>query len=64
MNKMKTPKNPSEISVEWLRGMLISEPSANKIVSIEIDKNFGPVSLLGKAVRVKISYTDKESDPK
>lgn len=64
MNKIKAPKNPSEISVEWLREMLINEPSANKIVSIEIDKNFGPASLLGKAVRVKINYADEECEPK
>jgi hypothetical protein len=63
-NIMKIPESPSEISVEWLREMLINESSANKIVSIEIDKNFGPVSLLGKVVRVIINYAEEVTEPK
>lgn len=61
MSDIKTPESPSEISAEWLRGMLNDEPSANKIVSVETDKDFGPASLLGKAARVKIGYADQES---
>ena len=38
--------------------------SGNKIISIKIDKNFGPISLLGKAVRVMIDYANEKSEPK
>ena len=44
--------------------MLDSKASGSEIVSIEIDKNFGPWSLLGKAVRVKLDYAGAESEPK
>lgn len=53
---MKIPQSPSEITAEWLNNLLFPKISNNKIISIEIDKNFGPWSLLGKAVRIKIEY--------
>lgn len=61
---MKIPKSPPEITTEWLNEVLFPRVSDSKIVSIEIDKDFGPWSLLGKAVRVKITYADAESKPK
>jgi hypothetical protein len=61
---MKTPESTVEITAEWLKQMLLDETLARGLVSIEIDKNFGPTSLLGKAVRVKIDYVDTESEPK
>ena len=62
--EIRTPELASEITVEWLREILSEKPSSHGIVSIEIDKNFGPISLLGKAVRVKIDYADAENEPK
>lgn len=61
---MKIPKSPSEITAEWLRNMLIAEAFGSKIVSMEIDQNFGPWSLLGKVVRVKINYANEKSEPR
>lgn len=61
---VKTPESVSEITTEWLKEILSNEPSASKIVVMEIDKEFGPVSLLGKAARVKIDYVDGEGEPK
>jgi hypothetical protein len=61
---MKAPKYPAEITVEWLRSVLVSEAASSEIVSIEIDKNFGPWSLLGKAVRVKLNYLVAGCEPK
>ncbi|MFA6047512.1 MAG: oxidoreductase family protein [Parcubacteria group bacterium] len=60
---MKIPKSSLEITPEWLNDVLHSV-SSGEITSIEIDKNFGPWSLLGKAVRVKINYAKKEVEPK
>lgn len=60
---MKAPKSPAEITAEWLN-YILSEDSGSEIVSIEIDKNFGPWSLLGKAVRVKLNYSGAGSEPK
>lgn len=61
---MKTPQSPSEITVGWLNKLLFPQISKSKVVSIEIDKNFGPWSLLGKAVRVKIDYAMPGTGPK
>jgi hypothetical protein len=61
---MKNPNSPSEITAEWLESILFPKASERRIASIEIDKNFGPWSLLGKAVRVLINYIEAESEPK
>lgn len=61
---MKIPQVPAEITAEWLNDLIFPSISNNKIVSIEIDKNFGPWSLLGKAVRIKIKYATSGSEPK
>ncbi|KKP68484.1 MAG: hypothetical protein UR66_C0005G0031 [Candidatus Moranbacteria bacterium GW2011_GWE1_35_17] len=61
---MKIPKSPAEITAEWLDSVLFSKTSNSEIASIEIDKDFGPWSLLGKAVRIKISYTTSGCEPK
>jgi len=58
---IKAPNLPSEITVEWLNNVLASEISGAKIISMEIDQNFGPESLLGKAVRLNLQLSDKES---
>ena len=63
-NKMEAPISTSEITAEWLETVISQDFSNSKINSIEIDKNFGPVSLLGKAVRVIINYTDEKTGPK
>ncbi len=60
----KVPKYPSEITAEWLNDMLFPEASNNKIASIELDKDFEPWSLLGKAVRIKIYYLVLGCKPK
>ncbi|EKE21789.1 MAG: hypothetical protein ACD_7C00126G0013 [uncultured bacterium] len=61
---MKIPKSPSEITAEWLNSVLFSKTSNSEIASIEIDKDFGPWSLLGKAARVKINYVTSGCEPK
>lgn len=61
---MKTPESPAEITAEWLNDVLFPKTSGNEIVSIEIDKDFGPWSLLGKAVRVKLNYSTTGCEPK
>jgi len=61
---MDEPKSPADITAEWLNDVLVTEVAKNKIVSAEIDKNFGPWSLLGKAVRVKLDYSTAGSEPK
>jgi hypothetical protein len=61
---MKVPKSPSEITAEWLNDLLFPGDADNKIIAIEIDKDFGPWSLLGKAVRVKLNYANTECEPK
>jgi thiamine kinase-like enzyme len=61
---MNEPKSPSEITTEWLNKALFPEISDGKIVSMEIDENFGPWSLLGKAIRVKLNYATPECEPK
>lgn len=61
---IKVPESTLEITAEWLNSVLFAGALDNKIASIEIDKNFGPASLLGKAVRVLIDYVDEESKPK
>ena len=63
-NNVKAPESPSEITAEWLDDVLFSENSNSKITSIELDKDFGPWSLLGKAVRVKIGYAVSGYEPK
>lgn len=63
-SNINAPQSPSEISAKWLNDILFPKNSNSEIVSIEIDKDFGPSSLLGKAVRVKIDYADAESEPK
>ena len=55
----KTPESASEITAEWLKSVLHPDVFDCEIVSIEIDKNFEPWSLLGKAVRVKLNYAAK-----
>jgi hypothetical protein len=65
MNKqLDAPNSPTEITVEWLQNILFPKTSGSEIVSIEIDKDFGPWSLLGKAVRVKLDYSKTGSEPK
>jgi len=61
---METPKSPSEITAKWLNGVLFPKFSDCKISSIEIDKDFGPWSLLGKAIRVKLNYATAKNEPK
>lgn len=61
---IKIPETPSEITTEWLKSVLHSITNSDKIVSVEIDKNFGPWSLLGKAVRVKINHEVFGCEPK
>ena len=61
---MNIPNNSSEITAEWLSSVLFPVSAERKIASIEIDDNFGPWSLLGKAVRVKIKYLKKGMEPK
>lgn len=62
--KIKNPESVSEITVEWLKEILSNEPSTSKIVAMEVDNNFGPWSLLGKAVRIKIDYVTSECEPR
>lgn len=62
--QLDIPQSPSEITAEWLNNVLFPKTVGNKIVSAEIDKNFGPWSLLGKAVRVKLNYSRAGSEPK
>jgi thiamine kinase-like enzyme len=63
-NKIITPQYPSEITAEWLGSILFPEKSkCNSAVSMEIDNSFGPWSLLGKAVRVKLKYSGEECAP-
>lgn len=62
--KIESPQSPSEITVEWLRSMLGHESFGGKIISFEVDKNFGPWSLLGKAIRVKLDYGEMQLEPK
>lgn len=62
--KVNTPGSASEITADWLKTILKNEPLADSIASIEIDQNFGPISLMGKAVRVKINYTNEQHQPK
>ncbi|EKE22183.1 MAG: hypothetical protein ACD_7C00024G0002 [uncultured bacterium] len=61
---MKIPQSPAEITAEWLDSVIFPGASSGKISSIELDKNFGPWSLLGKAVRIKINYANSGYEPK
>lgn len=63
LKNIKTPESPADITTEWLKTML-PEDSANMLVNFEIDKNFGPWSLLGKAIRIKLNWSKPESEPK
>lgn len=63
-DSIKNPESATEITAEWLEKVLFSEYPNGRIASIEIDKDFGPWSLLGKVVRVNINYSDLESEPK
>lgn len=60
---LKIPESPSEISAEWLNSVLFPGASNKEIISIELDSSFGPWSLLGKAVRVKIDYAASGCGP-
>ncbi len=60
---INVPESAAEINVHWLKYVLRAEPAADYITSIELDKNFGPISLLGKTVRVMIHYTNERSGP-
>ncbi len=61
---IRAPESVSEISVDWLKQILRDQPASDDIISIELDRSFGPISLLGKAVRVKIGYADERGEPK
>ncbi|MDP1833435.1 MAG: DUF1679 domain-containing protein [Candidatus Moranbacteria bacterium] len=61
--KIKTPQSPSEITTEWLEGIL-NNTSTNEIVSIESDDRFKPGGHLGKIEKVKITYASPEFEPK
>lgn len=62
--KNEAPQSPTEITVEWLKNTLEHESFGEKINSFEIDNNFGPWSLLGKAIRLKLDYGSMELEPK
>ncbi len=62
--KMKDPESPPEITVDWIKHVLRNEHSVGRITSVQIDEDFSPISLLGKAVRVKILYADESSEPR
>lgn len=62
-NTIETPESPSEITLEWLKNILKQEQLGSDIISFEIDKDFGPWSLLGKAIRVKLDYGTAKHGP-
>ena len=57
------PESASEITPALLKKVLHREPSVSKLVSIEIDRDFGTWSLLGDIVRVKLNYSISECEP-
>jgi hypothetical protein len=63
LKKIKTPESQAEITTEWLKTVL-PEVSRNELVNFESDKNFGPWSLLGKAIRLKLDWSTPECEPK
>ncbi len=59
----KGPESASEITLDLVKKILQREPSVSKLVSIEIDSDFGCWSLLGDIVRVKLNYSESECGP-
>jgi len=61
--EIKDPESASDITLDLVKTVLRREPSASKLVSIEIDKDFGSWSLLGDIVRVKLNYSESGCQP-
>ena len=59
----KDPESASDITLDLVKTVLQREPSICKLVSIEIDRDFGSWSLLGDIVRVKLNYSESECEP-
>ena len=60
---MKTPKSASDITVDWLRSVLLWERPGCEPVSAEVEPDFGGPSLLGKIARVRLSYAAQGCGP-
>ena len=58
---MITPKESSEITVEWLTEALLSKGWEDRPTSIEVDSHFGEVSQLGEVSRVILKYKEGAS---
>jgi hypothetical protein len=58
------PESASEITLDLVKKVLHNEPSVSKLVSIEIDSDFGSWGLLGDIARVKLNYAESECEPK
>lgn len=60
---IKNPESASEITSGLVKSILQREPSISKLVSVEIDRDFGSWSLLGDIVRIKLNYSESECEP-
>ena len=60
---IKNPESASEITLDLVKKVLQRDPSVNKLVSIEIDRDFGSWSLLGDIVRVILNYSESGCEP-
>lgn len=60
---LTTPESASDITVDWLKNALLWERPGCEPVSVEVEPNFGGWSLLGRLVRVRLSYAAPECGP-
>ncbi|UCD10157.1 MAG: DUF1679 domain-containing protein [Dehalococcoidales bacterium] len=60
---IKYPESESGITLDLVKRVLQRESSVNRLVSIDIDRDFGSWSLLGDIVKVKLNYSESGCEP-
>jgi aminoglycoside/choline kinase family phosphotransferase len=60
---LNTPASASDITVDWLNNVLAGDRPDCRLVSIEVDPDYGGPSLLGKIARVRLNYATPDREP-
>jgi len=60
---LHTPTSAAEITVDWLNNVLAPAGSGGRLISIEVDPDYGGPSLLGKIARVRLNYATPGCEP-